>query len=224
MITYDHQSDYELKRLLGQYEMLTFQSQIELKRELGRRVNDLDTSPLENAIAIKTEDIKNLDYLKDLGFMYHENANGFSIKRTRKAVWYDVASIIVGIVLIYVGLKGVLSLSGLFFGDAPFSLFPFLGGLAMTVLGLTGLKMLSGMMRLFDYLGFELSKDASAIHFCKRIDFKTECTTEETSSVELVEIENTLVLTISDTEVMAADRSNLVQRMTIVELFEKLKH
>lgn len=224
MITYSHQSNYELERLLGQFEMLTFQSQIELKKELEQRRHNLDTAALENAIIKKREDILNLEYLDDLGFTYVENSDGFSVKRTNKAAWFDIASVLVGFLLIYVGLIGVISLSGLFFGDDEFSLFGFLVPLAMAVIGLTGVKMLSGLSRLFDYSGFELTKSASAIRFCKRVEFKTECTTEDASSVELMEIEDSLVLTIAETEVMAADRDNLVQRMTIVQLFEKLTH
>jgi len=94
---YSNKTTKELRAVLGQYQMLTFESQLILNQELKERNLAVDRSELETTISEKLNQIKNLEYLKDFGFNAQFTDDGVVVTRTTKAIVMDVLAIIIGL-------------------------------------------------------------------------------------------------------------------------------
>ena len=220
---YSNKTTKELFEVLEQYKMLTFESQLILKKELVSRDLATGNSELETAINTKLNQIKNLDYLTDLGFYAVINGEGIIVKRTTKAIVMDVLAVIVGLVVFFIGVYGVGSLVSMFVNGDDFNVFSLAINFAMASLVLNGFKFLNGIKRLFDFAGFQLSNSNGVITLKKRFDLRLEEIKEKASELLLDLEEDEMVLRLGEHVILNANAENVIQRLTIEELSKILK-
>ena len=119
---YKEKTDRELIELLAIHKKLTFQSQLNLKAELNHRNIQESITDLENTISEKISEIKNLDYLENLGFKADKFGDSIKVTRTDKAVLVDIVAIVLGIIFCLIGFFGILGLIGSFSSESEFSI------------------------------------------------------------------------------------------------------
>lgn len=222
---YLNKSNKELLDLLNQHVTLTFESQLSLKKELQERNLTTNIETLNTTINKKVEEIKNLKHIKDLGFKIEKTSDTFKVSRTLKAIIIDIIAILLGVLFVALGIYGVLLLFSTFNNDnSNFSISQLVIGLVMSKLGLTGIKFLSAIKRLFDYIGFELSNSNNKITLIKRNDLKLELINESPYSLNLSEEGDKLVLKLGDIDTISGISKNITQKMTLQVLFEKLQN
>ena len=220
---YTKQSDAELLELLIKQESLTFQSQVNLQKELIKRKIIENTQDLDDSINKKNQEIKELKYLKDIGFAVEELGQTIKITRTTKAVFMDLIAVVLGSLFCIVGFFGLVSLIGSFYDDNEFSVFGFIINLLMISLGILGIQFLNGLKRLIDYSGFELISKNDIITFKKRTDLKLVEVTKSVSFLDLTKHSDRLFLNLENDEILSANAKSLIQSKTIIELTNKLK-
>jgi len=216
---YKQKTDRELIELLAIHKKLTFQSQLNLKAELNLRNLQENIADLENTIKEKVSEIENLDYLKNLGFRADKFGESIKVTRTDKAVLIDIIAIVLGIIFCIIGFFGISGLIGSFLIKSGFSVFSIL----MTIIGILGIKFLSGIMRLIDYYGFELSNKNGTITLKKRFDTKLVEIQKSESLLELKEQSELMILRLENDDILSANTNNIIQKMTISELTKRLK-
>ncbi|WP_157491766.1 hypothetical protein [Maribacter thermophilus] len=221
---YSSKTDKELLELLEQYSMLTFESQLILKTEIEKRkLSEADVSGLERAISEKLQRIKNLEYLKDLGFNASSNGESVVVKRSKNAVLTDIFSVILGLVLFFIGINGVIDLVFTFINGDELDVFTLAMKLAVASLIFIAISFFSGVRRLLDYWGFELSNLEGVITLKKRFDVQLEEMKGSASELLLEQQEDNLGLKLRDRTIFTSNADNLVQRMTLEELVKKLR-
>lgn len=220
---YSNKSKEELLEILAQHQMLTFESQLELNDELDKRNLKAKKKVLDETIAIKISQIKNLEYLKDFGFRAEVNNGGVTVTRTTKAVVTDVFAIIAGLIVFLIGVYGIASLISAFVNGEDINVFSLAINLAMASLVLTGFKFFNGIKRLFDYWGFRLSNSEGIITLKKRFDLKLELISERASQLVLEEYEHEMVLRLGEYTIFNSNAENVIQKMTLEELAKVLR-
>ncbi len=215
----------ELFDLLGRHKSLTFQSQLDLQKELKARGLSNEGAELDSTIVKTSAIIRNFRYLKDLGFRISEDADSLKISRTTQAKVIDVAAVVLGLFLSLYGLVKLLSIT-LFApeGNQDFSFsyllsIAFYGGMIIL-----GVKFLNGVKRFFDFLGFELTKSVKGIFLKKRFDLKLEERQVEASGLQLERYKDRLILKLDEHDLLDANANDIVQRMTIESLYDKLRN
>lgn len=220
---YKEKTDIELIELLTIHKKLTFQSQLSLKTELNHRNVQENMADLENTINEKVFKIENLNYLKNLGFKADKLGNSIKVTRTDKAVFIDIVAIVFGIIFCLIGFFGFIGLIVLFLSESKFSMFSIIKGTIMIVIGILGVKFLSGIKRLIDYAGFELLKNNGTITLKKRFDTKLVEIEKSQSLLELKEQSEVMTLKLENDDILSANANNIIQKMTISELTKILK-
>lgn len=220
---YNEKTTKELLEVLGQYRMLTFESQLILNQELVSRNIAVDKSDLEKTIDEKLAQIKNLDYLKDFGFNAVITNEGVIVTRTTKAIIMDVFAIIFGVIVFFIGVYGIGSLVAMFVNGDDFNVFSLAINFAMSSLVLTGFKFFNGIKRLLDYAGFQLSNANGMITLRKRFDLKLEEIKAKTSDLFLEAEEEEMVLRLGEHIIFNSNAENIIQRMTLEELSKILR-
>ncbi len=220
---YSDKTTKELTEVLNQYQMLTFESQLVLSKELTTRNSAVDSSELESAIGEKLHRIKNLDYLMDLGFNAQFTEQGVVVTRNTRAVIMDVLAIIIGIVVFFLGVYGIGSLVAMFVNGDDFNVFSLAINFAMASLVFNGFKFFNGIKRLIDYSGFRLSNENGVISLRKRFDVKLEEVKGALSDLQLEEEEEEMLLRLGEHVILNANAENIIQRMTLEELIKVLK-
>ncbi len=220
---YNDKTTKELLELLEQYHMLTFESQLSLNEVLDSRNLVVDKSNLELAIGTRVSQINNLDYLKDLGFQASIDNGSIAITRTSTAILTDIAAVVFGALVFFVGVYGVGSLVSMFVNGEEINVFSLAVNFVMASLVLTGLKFFKGIKRLFDYAGFRLSKQEGNITLKKRFDLRLEEIKESASEIFLQTNEKELILKLGNRVVFNSNADNLIQRLTIEQLTSLLK-
>lgn len=220
---YKEKTDRELIELLAIHKKLTFQSQLNLKAELNHRNIQENITDLENTISEKISEIKNLDYLKNLGFKADKFGDSIKVTRTDKAVLVDIVAIVLGIIFCLIGFFGILGLIGSFSSESEFSIFSLITEIGMIAIGILGVKFLSGIKRLIDYAGFELLNNNGTITLKKRFDTKLVEIQKNESLLELKEQSELMTLKLENDEILSANTNNIIQKMTISELTKRLK-
>lgn len=215
----------ELLELIGMHETLTFQSQLDLQKELKTRGLSDHGVALDSTITQTLGEIENFNYLKDLGFKFEELGNKFKITRTTKAILTDVLAIVLGLLLSMYGFVQLLSITVFATkSDGDISL----NGLMMIVIYgvmiLIGTRFLNGVKRFFDFLGFELSKSEKQIILKKRFDLNLEERKVEASSFQLKTIKGRMALKLDDQDLLDSNANDIVQKMTIETLYRKLRN
>lgn len=222
MNLYKSHTDREILTILEESGKLTYDAQRNLLKELNARSLGVATTHLEKLLQEKEIAIRNLDYLKELGFTYHkDNSTGLvTVRRATSAKVMDIVSIVVGGVLFIVGLIYFWLLVKVFFGDNEFTL----GGLLWYVLviaaGLIGFRMLGGIHRFLDYKGFSLTK--SQQHILIRKGGVAGEQNVSASELKLEEQEDELILMAGDIEIMRSTENNLVHKTTLESLLQIL--
>lgn len=220
---YSDRTDNELTRILEQHSLLTFESQLYLKDELEKRAMAVDTSHLENSISQKLIEINNLEYLKDFGFEADKNQDGITVTRTKKAMFTDILGLITGTLVFLLGIYGCINLVMTFVNGDELDVFTLAYKFAMAALVFIGMSFFSGLKRLFDYTGFELSKHGSAITLKKRFDIKLEEIKANATDVFLDTEEDTLYLKLGNQTIFTSNADNLIQTLTLKRLTSVLK-
>jgi len=215
----------ELLELLNVHSSLTFQSQLELQKELAFRGLKAESTALNKTIVKTSEDINKFLYLKDLGFEVREDKNSFTVTRTTKSVLIDLLAIILGLLLSMYGLIQLLSIT-VFAPEngTDFSISRLMMIVIYGVMILIGVKFLNGVKRFFDFLGFELSKSDKGIILKKRFDLKLEECQVEASSIKLVTYKGRTILRMNDDDIFDSNANDIVQKMTIESLYNKLRN
>lgn len=220
---YSETSDYELLQILKGYALLTFEAQLSLKEEIRKRDVKVDLSDLERAIAAKMVDIRNLVHLKDFGFEATRTTDGIKVERTKKAVFTDVFAILLGLCVFVVGIYGVINLVMTFINGDELDVFTLAFKAAMASLLFIGFSFFSGLKRIFDYAGFELSNHQGSITLKKRFDVKLEEIKAKASDVLLDNDEDILMLRLGEQVIFTSNADNVIQTMTLQELTKALK-
>lgn len=220
---YSDRIDSELIVILQQQALLTFESQLNLKDELNKRAIAVDTTDLENSISQKLIEINNLEYLKDFGFEAERNQDGLRVTRTTKAMFTDVLGLIAGVLVFLIGIYGCINLVMTFINGDELDVFTLGYKFAVAALVFIGISFFSGLKRLFDYTGFELSKQGAAITLKKRFDVKLEEIKATASDIFLDSEEDTLYLKLGDQTIFTSNADNLIQTLTLKKLTNELK-
>lgn len=220
---YKEKTDKELIELLAIHKKLTFQSQLDLKAELEHRNIQNNIEDLESTINEKISEIENLDYLKNLGFKAYEIGDSIRVVRTDKAILMDILAIVLGIIFCLIGFFGILSLISSFSSESGFNIFSIVVEIGMIAFGILGIKFFSGIKRLIDYTNFELLSNNGTITLKKRFDTKLMEIKKNESLLELKEQSELMTLKLENDDILSANSSNIIQKMTISELTKKLK-
>ncbi|KAA2219750.1 MULTISPECIES: hypothetical protein [Maribacter] len=220
---YKDKTDKELLEVLEQYSQLTFESQLSLKDEISTRGLIADTSELDAAIEDKISRIKNFEFLKDFGFKAETTNTKFLVTRTLNATLTDVFAVILGLIIFFLGVNGVVNLIMTFVNGDEIDVFTLAVKFAMAGLVFVGIKFFSGLKRLFDYSGFELARTDGDITLKKRFDIKLEEIRAKASDLFLDREEDELELKLGNQVIFSSNAENLVQRMTLEELTKRLK-
>ncbi|RRQ50540.1 hypothetical protein DZC72_08370 [Maribacter algicola] len=220
---YKDKTDKELLEVLEQYSQLTFESQLILKDEINKRGLIADTSELDAAIDDKIARIKNFEFLKDFGFKAEMTDNKFLVTRTQSATLTDVFAVILGLIIFFLGVNGVVNLVMTFVNGEEIDVFTLAVKFAMAGLVFVGIKFFSGLKRLFDYSGFELARTDGDITLKKRFDIKLEEIRAKASDLFLDREEDELELKLGNQVIFSSNAESLVQRMTLEELTKRLK-
>lgn len=209
--------------VLEQHSQLTFESQLTLREEIKKRGVIVDTTDLDAAIADKIARINNFEYLKDFGFKAEATDNNFKVTRTLNATLTDVFAVILGLVVFFIGVNGVVNLVMTFVNGDEVDVFTLAVKFAMAGLIFVGIRFFSGLKRLFDYSGFELTRTDGDITLKKRFDIKLEEIKAKASDLFLDREEDDLELKLGNEVIFTSNAENLVQRMTLEELTKRLK-
>ena len=223
MDMYIKRTNSELIEILYQQSLLTFESQLSLREEIKKRDIQVDLSPLETSISNKLTQIKNLEYLKDFGFKADKNSDGITVTRTNKALFTDVIAIVLGVIVFLIGIYGCINLVFTFINGDELDVFTLAYKFAIAGCIFIGIGFFSGLKRVFDYTGFELSTLNGLITLKKRFDVKLEEIKANASELFIETDEETLYLKLGNQTIFTSNADNLVQTLTLKELAKKLK-
>jgi len=220
---YSDRTNGELIEILDRHSLLTFEAQVSLHNELKKRTVAIDLSGLEATITNKRIQIRNLEYLKDFGFQAEISADGLIVTRTQEALLTDVLAVIVGLLVFFLGVFGCINLAYIFINGDELDVFTLTYKFAMAALVFIGFSFFSGLHRLFDFYGFELSKFNGSVSLKKRFDVKLEKIKIDPTDIHLDEKENVLSLKLGHDTIFTSNASNLLQTLTLQELVKELK-
>ncbi|HDZ05004.1 hypothetical protein LCGC14_0080650 [marine sediment metagenome] len=220
---YSDKTNSELIEILDQHSLLTFEAQLNLRDELEERAVVVDLSGLETTIANKLVQIKNLEYLKDFGFQANKNVDGLTVTRTQKAMLTDILAVIVGLFVFLLGVYGCVNLALTFINGDELDVFTLAYKFAMAALVFIGISFFSGLKRLFDFSGFELSKLNGLITLKKRFDVKLEEIKINAADIHLDQGEEVLSLKLGHDTIFTSNAGNVIQTLTLQELAKELK-
>lgn len=223
MDMYIKRTNSELIEILYQQSLLTFESQLSLREEIKKRDIQVDLSPLETSISNKLTQIKNLEYLKDFGFKADKNSDGITVTRTNKALFTDVIAIVLGVIVFLIGIYGCINLVFTFINGDELDVFTLAYKFAIAGCIFIGIGFFSGLKRVFDYSGFELTNFNGLITLKKRFDLKLEEIKANASELFIETDEETLYLKLGNQTIFTSNADNLVQTLTLKELAKKLK-
>jgi hypothetical protein len=223
MNLYKNHTHREILAVLEQSDKLTYEAKLNLLNEIDKRSIDAPTDELQSQINQKEVAINNLDYLKDIGFMYtmDENTGTITIRRASGAKLMDIAAVVVGVILSLVGLIHCWLLLAIFTGSNEFTLTKLFTYVFMISLGLIGFKMLGGINRFLDYNSFLFVQQRDTVTI-KKGDIKDE-QTFNTADLKLKEEgEDELILSAGEIEIMRTSPHNLVQKLTMEALLHNI--
>lgn len=223
MNLYQHHTDREIKAVLVESAKLTYDARRNLLRELQARGLEVETQDLELQIAEQEAAINNLEYLKDLGFTYHQDAitHTITLKRRTMATVMDVVAVVLGFLLFAAGLVYFWLLMAMFFGNNEFTLTKLFTYTLVIVAGMIGFKMLGGIHRFLDYVSFVLEQNGASITLKK--GGVQGIQKMEASSLNIDALEEELVLKAAEIEIMRCTADNLVHRQTLEALLQKMR-
>lgn len=220
---YTDKTNKELLEILDQQNLLTFESQLSLRDELKKRAILTNAADLETSISKKLDEIKNLEYLKDFGFQVERRQGGILITRTTKAMVMDAFAVLIGLLVFLVGIYGIINLVMTFVNGDELDVFTLAFKFAMASLLFIGMKFFSGIKRLFDYAGFQLSNLEGIITLKKRFDVTLQEIQAKTSDLFLEDDEEIMKLKLGTETIFTSNAENLIQTLTLQQLAKELK-
>ncbi|WP_124979066.1 hypothetical protein [Nonlabens xiamenensis] len=222
---YQNTSDKALLDLLEKHQRLTFESQLSLLNSLKNRSISCDTSALKESISNKKDKIKELFYLKNLGFQYeYLTDDAVKVSRTGWSIFTDACAIFFGLVLCFISIYGIFALINTFQADADISVFQILVNGGLIALGVLGIQFLSGANRLIDYIGFEILSINNEVTLRKRLDLKRIEKQADVSDIQFDNDGSVMGISIGGTEVITVPSGTLIHELTLRELVKKLQH
>lgn len=221
---YNTLSDHSLQALLQQHTSLRYEAQLELIEELkNRSVSPEMLEELEATLVVKKQFLESLGFLDEMGFKVENDGVTATITRKFWSQVTELASIIVGAVLVFVGAYGVINLYNYFTiddGASDLQMLIFNGFFAF--LGIKGFQMLGGLPRFINNLGMKFNFSEAGVTLVKRIEFSKETITGKPNEVTIEETEDMLILKLKDEVVMMANPKSFVQRATLDIIIESL--
>ena len=221
---YDTLSDHSLKTLLQQHTSLRYEAQLELVEELQKRnVSEEDLQELQDELERKKGYLKSLGFLKEMGYDVTTQGDTTHIKRRFCPQVTELAALVLGVVLVFVGMYGILNLYYLFTGDEGSGLQALLFNVFFVIMGFKGFQMLGGFPRFINNFGMQFSFSSKQVQLEKRVDFKIESSTGAPAEVHLEETEDALLLKFKKETVFVAHPKSFTQRATLYSLLESIQ-
>lgn len=221
---YEDKEEKELFELLDNHKALTFQSQLDLRSEFAKRGMSGKALSLNETILKMNAEINDFIYLKDLGFVIEKGQNSIKVTRSKKAILADVFAVILGLLIPIAGFIGILNLVIAYQNDDEFGISSIVMVIIYGAMMFLGIKFLSGIKRLLDFIGFNLSKEGSKITMKKRFDLKLEEVIADASSLNLVKVKEIMILKLDGYNVLSCSAKSITQKMTIEALFSVLRN
>ena len=222
---YNQLSDHSLEVLLKRFKSLRYEAQIELLEEAKRRELAVDMiSPLEAELERRKIAVKELGYLAQMGYDVQTNGTTTIIKRKSSFLVIEILSVLLGVVLVFVGMYGLISFYFIFTTEGDAGLQGLIVNTLLVFLGLQGFKMLRGLPRFIDNWGMKFSFSEKNVQLVKRIEFAKETFKGTASEVSLEESENTLVLLFNEERVIVGNPKSFIQHATLQSLLESIQN
>lgn len=221
---YKKLSDHSLKVLLGQHTSLRYEAQLELLQELEhRKGTPAELEELSKELERKKIYLKSLGFLDEMGYTVTTVEDTTYIKRRLDSQIIELVSIVLGVVLVFVGMYGLLNLYYLFTGDAGAGLQSLIFNGLFVFLGYKGFQMLGGLPRFINNWGMEFSFSSKQVQLRKRIDFKKETSIGNPEDVQLEQTEETLLLKFKDEIVFVANPKSFTQSATLKSMLYSIQ-
>lgn len=222
MSTYTNFTDQELGEILSNHEKLSFIGRLELKKEILKRNTvfaDKHIQGLDTEIDQQKKDVKELKYLKNLGFkIEHLGTNSFKISISGKGDFIDIFAVIVGIILVLFGFYSLTNIT---------NVFSFILALLLLTGAYYGFKMIfNGINRLIEYSNFNFTCINNRFILKKRFDLKSIQIEGKISSLSIKNFEKHSSLNTENQEIIRVDAPNSINTETlegILELAQELK-
>ena len=213
----------ELLELINNHDKLTFQSQIDLKDELISRGFSNESNAISETIKLEIEEINKFRYLNELGFEIDEDEHSLRVVRTTKAIITDVFAVILGLILTLMGLFGIVTFIDFISSGIEIGFTTIISAVINVAFVLLGVKFLSGVKRVFDFWGFELSKSGETIKLRKRFDLKLEEIQSDTQAISLAKKGGRMIVRMKEHDLLNCNATDLIHTMTLESLFRKLR-
>ena len=217
---YEEATNKEVLEILDQCRLLTYESQIALKKTLENRQIQVDSTVLEQYLGNINTQIANFELLEAIGFKLVETKEGFVITRTSKAVWQDVMAIVVGLLFLLLGVYGVASSISIFLNNEESTILTLAINFAMAGLIFLGIKCLSSINRIVDYWGVKVERIKNEVVLTKRFDLNLTHIKGATATVTLVKEDQTFYLNLGNKVVLTSNTGNYKQEKTLERLVE----
>lgn len=228
MSQYTKLTNEELIVVLEKVESLTYSAKVKLMHEMKLRqlqaVYIEGFKDLMTSIDKETAEIKNFEYIKELGLRLQVLGDDmFKITRSNAAILIDLSAILSGFILFIYGLYGLGGLLSSFSSDSEFSAIGFAVNLGVTAVGFYGVKLLFiGINRFIDYAGFKLIIDNNITILRKRFDLKIKEIKNDSSVLKIKKIGDDTIFLLEEIEVLRINNTNLRQEKTLYELLRKI--
>ncbi len=218
-------SNSELLSLLKTSEKLTLNSKLSLKEVLLQRNLQQQAEGLQHQIDADILEIKNFKFLHRLGFQIEWISNdSFQITRTTKAIWIDILAVVLGLGLLILGVNGLAPIIASFFGEDILDITTFSLATIKCVFGVLGFNMFyGGMNRLAQLSRLKLFVDNNIAILNKQDGFKLIEIKADKTAFQLLQEKENLILKLENETILKGSNKNMIQRLTILELFEKTK-
>jgi len=214
MTPYHNFSDRELLDVLSKHNKLSIVAKRELKKEFeSRNISDQNEllNKLDSEISKENEDIDNLKHIDNLGLkLQNFDKNSFRISRSGRAIFLDILSIPIGVILsifCLIGIANILTFSS-----------PIMGVL-LAVIGVPGPKIfINGINRIVEYAGFSFEVVDNLFYLKKRFDIGLEDIQGNTSSLY---IEDSNDLMFNNISIIKINAINTVNKSTLKAILYK---
>ena len=217
---YTNHTSRELKTILRNRNSLTMLSKIRLRDEFKNRnlvLGSEEFQSLINLISLQEKEIEGFEYLNKIGFKLERfGQNHVKITRKRMANLIDIIAMVLGLILTFVSVKGIL---GLFFpteNDFDLGFMDWLTISVFMLIGVIGFFLIrNSLNRFVQFLGFKLEiKDELAI-LNKRLNFSLVRIEDDVSKLNILESNKDLSLNLGNAQIMEVPNVSYRDRLTL---------
>jgi len=195
-------------------------SKIRLRDEFKNRnlvLGSEEFQSLINLISLQEKEIEGFEYLNKIGFKLERfGQNHVKITRKRMANLIDIIAMVLGLILTFVSVKGIL---GLFFpteNDFDLGFMDWLTISVFMLIGVIGFFLIrNSLNRFVQFLGFKLEiKDELAI-LNKRLNFSLVRIEDDVSKLNILESNKDLSLNLGNAQIMEVPNVSYRDRLTL---------